>query len=319
MTRFVLDPAKASHVVTIDFNNLVYRSFHGHRNAKTSKGEKSGHVYGVLQTISSVMTKLHTAPHLAFVVAVEGRRPQHRLDLLPTYKGNRDGKKRMDMVPILFEALNMLSHLPVTVAFNKDYEADDVMASIVKFYPSAKHLLVTTDHDLFALVTDRVSILYKRDVMGLNEVEQKLGFPPSLVTLNKALYGDKSDNIPAIKGLNKKRTWGKIVRSSKNLGWENKMLARLYRQGVQALDLEMVAERAGVLREMFVHFEAIKRNHQVVKLCTPPITLTASPNSTLADLWLDCWEIRQLKDRMMGMFHTLSETPFTRHIKGDGN
>lgn len=312
--RIVLDPNTASHIVTIDLSNLVWRCSEGLRKFRTSKGVKSGHIYGAVNAVATALRKLSDAPNVALIISVEGRRPQHRLDLLPEYKGNRPTKnKKADEI---FEVANVLTSLPVSMAWNKEYEADDVMASVVAFFPKAQHLLVTTDHDLFALVNDRVSVLYKKDVLGLREVEQKLGFPPSLLTLHKALYGDKSDNIPPVKGVKKARTWPKMVRASKDLGWKNKLLARLYRKGVNILDLEQVAERAGVRRELEKDFDAIRTNHAVVKLCTPPITIAAHPNLEVSDFWLKHWELTTLRDRMMELHYTCGDSGFIHTVEG---
>jgi len=310
----VLHPKNATHIVTLDLNNLVWRSSEGLRKFRTSRGDKSGHVYGVLSALLSAYNRFYDQ-QLAFVVALEGRRPQHRLDLLPEYKQNRGkSNKKQDEV---FDVVNMLSALPVSFAWNKQYEADDVIASVVKNFPAASHVVVSTDHDMFALVNDHVSVLYKKDMMDLGKVEKKLGFPPSLLPFHKALYGDKSDNIPSVKGLRKARTWPKIVRASKDIGWKHKILARVYREGIKALDLELIAERAGIRAELEPCFEEIRRNHAVVKLQTPNVFLSASPDLRRADHWLKFWEMRRYKDQLLGMFHTLNEQPFVDYIGED--
>ncbi len=88
------------------------------------------------------------------------------------------------------------------------YEADDLIGTMVKYLAEKDFLIhiITSDKDMMQLVSDRVYILdtMKNIQIGPNEVEEKLGIPPYLVTDFLALSGDTSDNIPGVAGIGEK-------------------------------------------------------------------------------------------------------------------
>jgi DNA polymerase-1 len=101
----------------------------------------------------------------------------------------------------------------------EDFEADDVIATLVATAPAnAQIAIVTSDKDLMQLVDDRVQILdgMKDRRLGPAEVESRFGVPPERVLDLRALVGDPSDNIPGVKGIGEKgaaqliRDWGDL-------------------------------------------------------------------------------------------------------------
>ena len=80
------------------------------------------------------------------------------------------------------------------------YEADDVIATLVKDAPEgARVTVVSTDRDLMQLVTERVTLSdgIRDRRYGPAEVEARFGVPPEKVLDVRALLGDTSDNIPS--------------------------------------------------------------------------------------------------------------------------
>ena len=87
------------------------------------------------------------------------------------------------------------------------YEADDVIATLVDRAPAeAKVSIVSTDRDLMQLVDERVQLLdgIRDRRYGPGEVEERFGVPPQRLLDVRALVGDKSDNIPGVKGIGEK-------------------------------------------------------------------------------------------------------------------
>ena len=72
--------------------------------------------------------------------------------------------------------------------------------------------IVSSDKDFLQLVTDKI-IVYRpmeKEYYTPKVVEEKVGLLPSNFLLHKVLLGDKSDNIPGIKGLGAKGIFKKF-------------------------------------------------------------------------------------------------------------
>jgi DNA polymerase-1 len=91
------------------------------------------------------------------------------------------------------------------------WEADDAMASIADAAVAAAFdevLLLTADHDLLGVVSDRVAVLRPRtgggvDRYGPSDVEARSPYrvPPAMVADVKALIGDATDGYGGVRGI----------------------------------------------------------------------------------------------------------------------
>src|SRR6202030_2868157 len=67
----------------------------------------------------------------------------------------------------------------------------------------ATTIIVSSDKDLMQLVTDKVTMYdtMKDRRIGIPEVIEKFGVPPSKVVEVQALAGDSTDNVPGVRGI----------------------------------------------------------------------------------------------------------------------
>lgn len=99
------------------------------------------------------------------------------------------------------------------------YEADDVLGTLAQRASASGYRvkILTGDRDLYQLIDPQkeISVLYFSSTFiqrggtgptefGPEQVKEKLGIIPSQVVDYKALCGDKSDNIPGVKGIGEK-------------------------------------------------------------------------------------------------------------------
>jgi DNA polymerase-1 len=145
--------------------------------------------------------------------------PTFRHEADDTYKADRPGTPE-DFVPDLKNLQELLEAFNLPVVSSAGYEADDVLATLaLKASEKGYRVkILTGDRDLFQLVDPEkeISVLYlstdflKRGKssgpaeFGPEEVKEKLGITPAQVVDYKALCGDKSDNIPGVKGIGEK-------------------------------------------------------------------------------------------------------------------
>lgn len=191
----------------VDTNVVVYRCYELWRQGSDSVEDHAkgmAEYYTKFPWIDGVTTQLwiHDSP------------PYWRSTLLPEYKANR-GKKEEDLMSYLSVFKRAVNSFGIP-----GYEADDIVASIVKLYPRRKTLLCTVDSDWLQLLSENVHWVclcgawapqYRRLNDGsfqqwMNKKFVKLSkkrighldlnSPQSIVDW-KVIYGDLSDNIPA--------------------------------------------------------------------------------------------------------------------------
>ncbi len=202
-------------VLTIDGNNLVHRVYWVANNIKNVS--ENYHVYMFLNSFKSYVEMFN--PDRIYCVWDEkpDYRQNKRKEILEEYKGNRDkdyGKEVHDKNEIIKE---LLQYMGIPSIFPRDYEADDVIGIInnvennhskIKFYLTKKlfrHIIVTVDRDLCQLIDGKTTVydpIRKYEITNEN-FEEKLKYKSQDFIKIKALQGDKSDNIPGLKGFGK--------------------------------------------------------------------------------------------------------------------
>ncbi len=130
-----------------------------------------------------------------------------RRALLPQYKPPVVGDEEVFAdLPRIHDGLDLLG---IHWIENNQWEADDVIASLIAAQPAREHLIMSTDKDFYQLLSDRVSVLNtqrRADRRHIHpaDVCEKHGVLPHQWCDYRALTGDKSDNIPGIRGIGDK-------------------------------------------------------------------------------------------------------------------
>jgi DNA polymerase-1 len=192
-------------IVLVDGNGILYRSYFAIPHLSTRSGQPTNAVFGFVRAMKGI--EAAQAP-THWLVVFDGGVPRERRAMLAEYKAQRppmpDGLRVQ--VPIVEEYLACAGIPWLRMA---EQEADDVLASIASraVRDDADVFIVTSDKDMYQLVTDRIRILPpsgKGDPMGPGEVRQKTGVAPERVVDWLALVGDASDNIPGVPGVGPK-------------------------------------------------------------------------------------------------------------------
>lgn len=120
-----------------------------------------------------------------------------RCEWFPAYKGNRVGMKPQDAVEALDEVKKQIASWGFVIVECEGYEADDLMATIVKQAWPEDVQLVTRDKDLYQLISETCWLIPWRGV-EVHEAEciEKFGVKPKQIRDFLALTGDASDNVP---------------------------------------------------------------------------------------------------------------------------
>lgn len=159
--------------------------------------EFDGHYRVFISKVQALLAKLSDMnSELVFVL---DSFPQAKKDIYAEYK---EGRKRFDFDPKkgLLSALNSI--IEFKIAKVKGYEADDVMASLVKQNSHRNVVVVTSDKDLWVLLQHQNCNVY--DLSKNEYVTHEMFYDKYKlndyrhITLYKTLWGDSSDNIPNV-------------------------------------------------------------------------------------------------------------------------
>ncbi len=206
--------------ILIDGHSLAFRSYFAFAKGRdgglrTKTGIPTSVCFGFLKFLLEVIATQHPQ---AMAIAFDLGLPTFRHEADDTYKADRPGTPE-DFVPDLKNLQELLDALNLKVLTAPGYEADDILATLAQLATAGgyKVKILTGDRDLFQLIdTEKeISVLYftpealKRNTTSITEfgpeqVKEKLGIFPDQVVDYKALCGDKSDNIPGVRGIGEK-------------------------------------------------------------------------------------------------------------------
>ncbi len=163
----------------------------------TSDGKPTTMVYGFLSTLSKLL-KMETFNN---VIICSDTIFNFRKNFRPYYKASR-GRSNRDSSEWL-NLVNSIRGLGFPIVKCNGVEADDIVFSISR-NPEYEFFIATNDKDLYQAVAENVSLILanksKLTLVDKAMVCEEYGVEsPSDVAKIKALMGDKSDEIPAIK------------------------------------------------------------------------------------------------------------------------
>jgi 5'-3' exonuclease len=187
----------------IDGNNLVHRVFWVAKNQPNFN--EHFHIHLFLTSVKNHVLQYN--PDVVYCTWDEKEDFQinKRKELLQEYKGNRDTERNQQVhsknhiIKELLELLGIKNVLP------RAYEADDVIAIFHHLFPEDEKIIITVDKDMCQLIDDK-TVVYepiRKTEFNNRNFKELIGYDLSDFVKLKALTGDKSDNIPGIKGFGK--------------------------------------------------------------------------------------------------------------------
>jgi DNA polymerase-1 len=201
-------------IFLLDGHALAYRTYFaltrggsGGQHWVTKDGEPTAGVYG----FASVLLRIFEQEQPEFLMVAFDTGKTFRDELFKDYKGTRE-KMPDDLVIQMKRIRQLVDAFNIPRLELEGYEADDVLGSVsVKAVEAGLGVkIITGDKDLLQLVNERVMVsLPGRSLSDAKDYLQEdvvnlLGVRPDQVVDFKALVGDKSDNIPGVRGVGEK-------------------------------------------------------------------------------------------------------------------
>ena len=189
----------------IDTFGFLFRNYFALPGLTNSQGFPTGMLTGFANFIHTLEAE-HGTDYLMFALDAKGKTFRHEID--PNYKANRPAPPE-DLQAQLPVAVGWIEKMGFKKCIMEGYEADDIIASTVKFAKKydMKVRIVTHDKDLYQLIDDGRVVIY--DPMKKREIDEagcreKFGISPNQVRDYLALVGDSADNIPGVRGIGPK-------------------------------------------------------------------------------------------------------------------
>ncbi len=185
-------------LLLVDGSSYLYRAFHALPPLRSSRGEPTGAVHGVLNMLNKLMRDYPGTP---VVVVFDAPGKTFRDELFTEYKAHRPPMPddlRAQVEPLLQAVTGM--GLPLLRLAG--VEADDVIGTLAtRSAQVGEQVLISTgDKDMAQLVNERITLINTMNDSLLDRagVKAKFDVYPEQIIDYLALVGDSSDNIPGI-------------------------------------------------------------------------------------------------------------------------
>lgn len=196
-------------LVLIDGHALAYRLYYALpvESFTTRHGEATNATYGFARLLLDIL--LDEKPRYLAVTFDAGM--SGRDAVFPGYKGTRE-KSPDDLKPQVERIHELLAAFNVPVLEVPGWEADDIIGTIAA-QAEARGVnvrVLTGDRDLLQLVTERTRVQLPGKRLGdvqlfdLAKFREEYGLEPAQLVDLKGFVGDKSDNIPGVRGIGDK-------------------------------------------------------------------------------------------------------------------
>lgn len=199
----------------VDASSYVFRAYYAiQRPLQAPDGTPTHATFGFLQMVQALIDA-HGLSHCVLVWDRGGKGIRH--EIFPAYKANRSAPPE-DLSIQIENARKATDLLGLPQLDAEGYEADDILATLVRKYPTSPFVIVTADKDLLQLVGPNVWCYdtMKQKWSNAPEAEEKFGVPPEKIVEVQALSGDSVDNVPGVPGVGPKtasdliRTFGTV-------------------------------------------------------------------------------------------------------------
>lgn len=268
-----------SRVLLIDGMNTFIRAW----SSVPTMNDIGDHVGGITGFLKSMGYAIRETKSTRCIVIFDGKQgAKKRQKKLSSYKSNRDKNKlrvnrqyadlmtdedERESMKRQFVWLNsFLDVLPVTTMIYDGVEADDVMGYIAKQICTngEEVVIMSADKDFLQLVDDKTVVWSptKKIIYNRSKVYEEFGIYPQNVLLFRTLDGDKSDNIPGVKGCGLTTVKKKFPQITEDREFTYDELYEL---------CEEPKKKPKLFETILSHKKQIELNHDIMQLHDPDI------------------------------------------------
>lgn len=200
----------------VDGSNYLFSSYLGVPQTAVYKDRKVNAVYGFFAKLKRVSENLKPADIIVLFDSETGI--QTKVEVKPEYKATRvlNDIGMFVQLPIIKRVLELCN---IKWIEPLEYEADDVIGSLAKYFSKDNEVYISSnDFDFAQLLTNSITLVryIRGEIIHLTERDflKEWGFEPENYKDYLALKGDSSDNILGVKGVGYKTARSLIERYS---------------------------------------------------------------------------------------------------------
>ncbi|HEY2862623.1 MAG TPA: DNA polymerase I [Casimicrobiaceae bacterium] len=182
----------------VDGSSYLYRAFHALPDLRTSRGEPTGAIRGV---VSMLRRLVEDGKPDRFAVVFDAPGKTFRDDWYPQYKANRAAMPD-DLARQIGPLHELIRAYGWPLLMIEGVEADDVIGTLVRRAEAQGFdaVISTGDKDLAQLITPRVTLVntMSNERLDMQSVSAKFGVRADQVLDLMTLTGDSVDNVPGV-------------------------------------------------------------------------------------------------------------------------
>ena len=264
-------------VIIIDALNLFIRNYVVNPTM-SSKGLPLGGCIGFLKSLQKICRILNPDEVIVCWDGIGGSARKKAID--KDYKAGRKplrfNRRMIKLDPELQEQNKVyqqirlyeyLNEMPIIQVAIDAIEADDIIGYIVgqRYYDGWEKVIVSSDKDFFQLASPEIKVYrpIQNKFITVNSLLEADRVHPNNYALARAIVGDKSDNLPGIKGIGMK-----TVAKSFPLLMEERQV------DVDELIELSSNQETTVQKKIYANAGLIDKNYDMMQLYSPKISLT---------------------------------------------
>ncbi len=284
-------------IYLVDASSYIFRAYYAIRSGlKSPSGTPTHATYGFIQMLLSLF-EIYQPHKVVFVWDTPAKGYRH--ELFPQYKANRSAPPE-DLGIQIDNTKKVIDTLGIFQTELAGFEADDIIATLVRKNPNKNFVIVTGDKDLLQLVGPNVWCLdtMKNKWSNTTEAIEKFGVKPDQIKFVQALSGDSVDNIPGAPGVGPK-TATELVSFFNNLDSVIHEAQELWRNPEKTKSLEKGNPLKGK------RIEAIANNADLIRISLKLVTLNTEVPVNVIQLLEEAHPHGYNQDRLSELFGDL--------------
>jgi len=201
-------------ILLIDTSSILHAVKHSGIAQLKNRDKPTYIMFGFMLKLQQLMRK--TRSNVTVFACDSKPEDSVRKKLYPAYKEKRNTKektqKEIDLDAVAYPQFNTVeTHILPNIGYNnifttKGLEADDIIGRICKTYSTCEIVIVTTDKDMYQLLTDTICIINPKNMQYFtkNKFIKEYGIFPKMWKRVKAIGGCYSDEVKGVKGVAEK-------------------------------------------------------------------------------------------------------------------
>jgi 5'-3' exonuclease len=202
-----------NRIMIVDMLNMYYRAYIVDPSL-SSNGSPIGGIKGSLKILQKLCRDIKPTQVYICWDGREGSSKRRKVD--KNYKAGRkpirlnrsirnltekeELKNKIWQQMRLAEYFNQLPICQISIDYS---EADDIIGALVARFRGTQKVIVSSDKDYFQLLDETTLLLRptQKQILNRNNILEEYKIRPSNFALARAISGDKSDNLPGVKGV----------------------------------------------------------------------------------------------------------------------